>query len=228
MGDCASHCIPLRLFVTSFPATFGSRTTRFFLTPLLVCALACACVSRAADAKDDAYAPHTPTLIFYLSNVASTKDADAIRASVEKLASVRKVSINTARGWAQVRFDSHVVSYHQVAQAIADAGAALGKKLDPRLKIRVPEYAQAGNAAKVDAVFAGKRLNQRVRIEPLDRTKGEFLVHFLPLKLDPSETGPQGFNGGHINHPIHDAPPRGLGLTCIYAADDDGAGAGDR
>jgi hypothetical protein len=134
---------------------------------------------------------------------------------------VRKISVNIARGFAQVRFDSHIVSYHQVAQAIADAGTAAGKKLDPRLKIRAPEYAQGGNAAKVDAVFAGKRLNQRVRIEPLDKAKGEFLVHFLPLQLDPAESGPQGFNGGHLNHPIHDAPPRGLGLQFSYEADDD-------
>ncbi len=84
----------------------------------------------------------------------------------------------------------------------------------------MPEYSQGDNAAKVDAVFAGKRLNQRVRIDPLDKTKGEFFVHLLPLQIDPAATGPQGFNGGHLNHPIHDPPPRGLGLTCIYAADD--------
>jgi copper chaperone CopZ len=199
---------------------------RVFSSAVLVCMLAVACVSRAADAKDEAYAPHTPTLIFYMSDVFGPKDADAIRASLVKLPSVRMVNVNAARGYAQVRFDSHVVSYHQVAQSIADAGAALGKKLDPRLKIRVPEYAQAGNAAKVDAVLAGKRLNQRVTFQPLDKSKGEFLIHFLPLKADPAAPGPQGFNGGHINHPIHDPPPRGLGLTCIYAADADMAAEG--
>ena len=53
---------------------------------------------------------------------------------------------------------------------------------------------------------------QRVRIEPLDKSKGEFIVHFLPLELEPGESGPQGFNGGHLNHPIHDPVPRaGLG-----------------
>jgi copper chaperone CopZ len=179
---------------------------------------------RAADvAKDDeGYRPHTPTLVYYLSNITGQPDADAILAVVQKLPSVRKVNVNLARGYAQVRFDSHVVSYHQVAQAIADAGTKVGKKFEPRLKIRVPEYSQGENATKVDAVFAGKRLNQRVRIEPLDKRKGDFFVHLLPLKVDPAETGPQGFNGGHLNHPLHDPPPRGLGLTCIYAAEDDG------
>ncbi|MBI3881351.1 MAG: heavy-metal-associated domain-containing protein [Verrucomicrobia bacterium] len=193
-----------------------------FLFSAILGALVGVCVSRAADAAkdDDVYAPHTPTLIFYLTGVTGQPDADAISNSVAKLPSVRKVNVNAARGFAQVRFDSYVVSYHQVAQAIADAGKAVGKKFDPRLKIRVPEYAQAGNAAKVDVVFAGKRLNQRVTVKPVDKSQGEFLVHFLPLELDPAETGPQGFNGGHLNHPIHDAPPRGLGLTCIYAAED--------
>ena len=162
--------------------------------------------------------PHTPTLIFYLSEVAGEKDADAIRASVQSLKSVLKVNVNTAGGFVQVQFDSHVVSYHQVAQAIADAGVALGRKYDPRLKVTVPEYAQGDNAAKVDAIFAGKRLNQRVKIEAVDKTKGTFLVRFLPLKLDPADSSPQGFNGGHLNHPIHDSPPGGLGLTCIYAS----------
>ncbi len=179
----------------------------------------------AADASkdDDAYAPHTPTLIFYLSEMTDQRDADALQASLQKLKSVRKINLNLARGYAQVRFDSHVVSYHQVAQAIADAGTALGRKFDPRLKVQVPAYSATGNALRVDAVFAGKRLNQRVRIEPLDKAKGEFLVHFLPLQIDPSVAGPQGFNGGHLNHPIHDAPPRGLGLQFSYAAED-GAG----
>src|ERR1035437_9726321 len=46
-------------------------------------------------------------------------------------------------------------------------------------------------------------------------------VHFLPLKVDPNETTPQGFNGGHLHHPISDPPPQGLGLTSTYVANDD-------
>ena len=188
----------------------------------LLAVLLVALISRSAIAakKPDAEPPHTPTLIFHISGAASEADADAIRGAVRKLRSVLDVSISTARDSVQVRFDSHVVSYHQVAQAIADAGSARGRKFDPSLKILVPEYAQGGNAAKVDAIFAGKRLNQRVRIEPFDKTRGEFLIHFLPLTIDPAESGPQGFNGGHLHHPIHDAPPRGLGLQCDYEKDD--------
>jgi hypothetical protein len=176
-----------------------------------------------ADVTDeDEYWPHTPTLIVYLSDIADQEDADAIVTSVRKLPSVLKVNVHIARAYAQVRFDSHVVSYHQVGQAVADAGDAVGKKFAPRLKIRIPEYSQDDNAVKVDKVLAGKRLNQRVRIAPVDKTKGEFFIYLLPLEVDRSVTGPQGFNGGHLNHPLHDPPPRGLGLTCIYLADDDG------
>ncbi len=181
---------------------------------LLIVVLAMPLVLLAAEPDDDAYRPHTPTLVFHLTHADDAADTDGIRASVQKLVSVRKIVF--AAGSVQVRFDSHVVSYHQVAQAIAESGTMRGKTFDPCLKISVPEYAQGGNAAKVDAVFAGKRLNQRVRIEPTDKTRGEFLLHFLPLTMDPQESGPQGFNGGHLNHPVHDAPPRGLGLQFSY------------
>jgi hypothetical protein len=52
---------------------------------------------------------------------------------------------------------------------VLDDGAKAGKQYAPRLKIRVPDDAKADNATKVDALVAGKRLNQRVRIEPTDK-----------------------------------------------------------
>ena len=130
-------------------------------SPLLLIFLVLTATLRAAEPSDDAYRPHTPTLTFHLTHADDPTDAEAIRASVQRLASVSKVTF--APGAVQVRFDSHVVSYHQIAQAIADAGKARGKQFDPSLKLLVPEYAQDGNGAKVDAVLAGKRLNQRVR-----------------------------------------------------------------
>lgn len=184
----------------------------------LLAAVTAARIAPAAGpaSRGDDDQPHTPTLAFYVSALSGQADADRILAAMQKLPSMRKVSVNLPHRYVQVRFDSHTISYQQVAQ-----GIAAGKKFEPALKIRIPEYSQGENAARVDAVFAKKRLNQRVRIEPLDKTKGEFLVHLLPLKVDPAATGPQGFNGGHLNHPIHDKPPRGLGLTCIYAAGDE-------
>jgi copper chaperone CopZ len=171
-----------------------------------------------ADPAPKAKRPHPIPLAYYLSGANAAADETAIHAELKKVKSVSSITFNAKAGYVRVVFDSHVVSYHQVAQAIADAGGKTGKKYDPRLTLRIPEYPVGENAAKVDALLAGKRLNQRVRIEAVDKRKGEFLVHFRPLEVDPSETGPQGFNGGHLNHPIHDPPPRGLGLTCIYGA----------
>jgi hypothetical protein len=173
------------------------------------------------EKADEPHQPHTPTLIFYLSGAENQKDIDVIRASVQKLKSATTLDVNTNRSYVRIRFDSHVVSYHQIAQAISDAGTMSGKHYDPRLIISVPEYSQTNNAAKVDAIFAGKRLNTRVTLKPLDERKGRFLVFFLPLKFEKTVTGPQGFNGGHLHHPISDPPPRGLGLVSSYAANDD-------
>jgi copper chaperone CopZ len=77
--------------------------------------------------------PHTPTLIFYISGAQGPHDADALGASVQKLQSAKVVDFNADRGYVRVRFDSHVVSYHQVAQATAEAGKTLGKTYDPYL-----------------------------------------------------------------------------------------------
>src|SRR5580704_18018700 len=70
--------------------------------------------------------PHPVDLTYYLSDVHDAKDVDAIVASLKKVKSVSKAEINTEVGFVQVGFESHAVSYHQIAQAIANAGAATG------------------------------------------------------------------------------------------------------
>ncbi|HSV14137.1 MAG TPA: hypothetical protein VLI90_07750, partial [Tepidisphaeraceae bacterium] len=170
----------------------------------------------SAGAGDEVRAPHTPALMFYLTGATESRDADAIRAAVGKLKIATVLEVNTQRGYAHIRFDSHVVSYHQVAQAIMDAGPSLGKQYDPYLIFRVPDYAKADNAEHVDAIFAGKKLRTRVNVTPIDKSQGEFAVHFLPLKIDPAVTAPQGFNGGHLHHPVSDPAPHGLALESSY------------
>jgi hypothetical protein len=174
--------------------------------------------ARAADtpAADEARAPHTPALMFFLTGPIEARDAEAIRSAIAKLKTANVLEVNAERGYAHVRFDSHVVSYHQIAQAITDAGETLGKKYDPFLIFHVPGYPKADNATGVDAIFAGKRLRTRVNVTPIDKSKGDFAIHFLPLKADPAVTAPQGFNGGHLHHPISDPAPRGLALESSY------------
>ena len=173
--------------------------------------------SATADATE-ARQPHTPTLIFYLTGVKNQEDAEAIRTAVKKLPSAETVEVNTNHSYTRIRFDSHVVSYHQIAQAITDAGTSLGKSYDPWLVFSVTNYDVSTNALNVDRIFAGKRLNTRVTVKPIDKSCGLFQIHFRPLILDPHQTAPQGFNGGHIHHPVSDPPPRGLGLPSDYAS----------
>ena len=132
-------------------------------------------------------------MIYYLTGVGA-EDAGAIKAAIGKEKSASVVEVNGERGFVRVRFDSHVVSYHQIAQALTDAGKTAGKKYDPVLIFIVPGY--AGKAKEVDGLFAGKRLNQRVHLTVVDKVRGVFAIHFLPLVVDAKDASPQGFNGG--------------------------------
>jgi copper chaperone CopZ len=170
-----------------------------------------AAVTGVAPAEQKEVVPHPVTITFYISGITSDKCIEEITASLKKVPSFTKIEGLTVKsGFANVSFDSHVVSFHEVAQAIAYANGNDAKPCPTTIKIRVPEYAQGDNAAKVDEIF--KKLDTKVKIEATDKAKGEFVVSFLPLKADPSKKGPQGFNGGQLGHPIHDEAPKGLGL----------------
>lgn len=156
--------------------------------------------------------PHPTTVTFFIANVQCGECIGSITESLKKVRSFTGVTgLTPDSGYANVSFDSHANSYHEIANAIATAAPAHGKAYEPTLKLRIPDYAKGENAAGVDQVFAKQAAN--VKVEATDRAKGEFVVHFLPLKLDPAKNAPQGFNGGAFGHPIHDAPPKGLGLN---------------
>jgi hypothetical protein len=106
-------------------------------------------------------------------------------------------------GFANIYYYHHAVKHQQIAQAIADAG-----HYEASLRFVVPGY--AANAEKVDAIFTSVR--EKVTIAPIRREKGEFVLHFLPLK--PEKPGPHGvgFNFGEVFHPLAEPPPAGLGL----------------
>lgn len=161
-------------------------------------------------AQPKEFTPHPVTATFYVANVQCGQCVEAIRDSLKKVASFKEIKMNPADGFALISFDTHVSSYHQIAQAIQDTEPQHGQKYTPTLKMRVPEYAQGGNAAKVDATFAKRA--EWVKVETVKSEAGEFVIHFLPLKAEARKTGPQGWNAGHFGHPVHDAPPKGLGL----------------
>jgi hypothetical protein len=192
---------------------------------LLAAALAlAAAVPTQADNQDGTKIPtkegHRVRLIYYLSEVSGQKEADAIVQAVKAIKTVTTASVNTNREYLKISFDSHEVSYHQVAQVIADVGAGFNKKYDPRVVITIPDYSRPEVMPKIKAIFADEKFKPWIVIEPIDAAKGVFFVHFLPLALDPAKTGTQGFNGGYLTHPIHMVPPTGLALPFKYSAED--------
>ena len=165
--------------------------------------------STAAEKKG--FVPHPTTATFYISNVECGRCVDAISESVRKVKSVTAVKMDAATGYANISFDTHVSSAHQIAQAVADATPVHGQPYAATLKMRVADYAKAGNAAKVEGVFEKRK--DWVKVETTDPAKGEFEIRFLPLKVDKSKEGPQGWNPGHFGHAVHDPAPKGLGLA---------------
>jgi hypothetical protein len=163
--------------------------------------------------------PHPVNKTFYVSGVSNAAEISAITAAVTKLPSVTAVrELTPTSGYVRVAFDTHVIASHLIAQSIMDQGP-----FTVTLKLEIPEY--ASNATKIDALFAKLLTSQYVKIEPTDREKGRFVLTYLPIKPDPSNPRKVGFNPGHLGHPIHDAPPTGLGLTLkmIEAPAADGA-----
>src|SRR4051812_33459175 len=122
------------------------------MKPLLAALLLAASAAGAEPAKPAdkkaAPAPHPVTVTFYVSGVESDKDVEAIVAGLKKVTSFTKAEgLAPKSGFVNVSFDSHVSSFQQVAQAVADAAGSSGRKYEVSLKIKVPEYAQGDNAA---------------------------------------------------------------------------------
>src|SRR4051794_16889161 len=101
---------------------------RRMLVPFVLFALAVVTLGRPADAQTKAKKPHLVTLAYFLTDAGTPADAEAIRAAVLKVKSATTAQVDPEGKQVRVIFDSHAVSYHQVAQAIADAGQAAGKK----------------------------------------------------------------------------------------------------
>lgn len=163
-----------------------------------------------APAKPGPDDPSPQTRTFFIEGVKSDSDVTAIAASVMKVKSVTKVEdFTAASGFANISFDHHAATHQQIAQAIADAG-----KFKASFRFTIPQY--AANAEKIDAIFA--KLKDEVTVECTNRDKGEFTLHFLPLKS--GEAGPHGigFNFGKIGHPILDPAPKGLALKMTTGA----------
>ena len=183
----------------------------FALTRNLILALILVACAGAAEKKaaQPELAPHPVNKTFYVSGVNTPAEISAITAAIAKLPSVTAVKeLTPTSGYVRVAFDTHRIASHLIAQTIMDQGP-----FTVTLKFDVPDY--ASHAAKLDAHFAHLLKTRAVKIEATDRAKGHFVLTYLPIKPDPVDPRKIGFNPGHLGHPIHDAPPKGLGLKLI-------------
>lgn len=156
--------------------------------------------------------PKPETLTFYIAGMECGACVAMISQSVGEVKGVSDVDISIISGTANISFDPRAASAHQIAQAVTDSFPVHGRPFLATLRLRVPDYAKHDNATKVDAVFAAHK--KQVSVETVDRAKGEFIVHFLPLQVDGRKAGPQGWTPGEFLRAISTPAPKGPGLAC--------------
>ena len=171
-------------------------------------ALVVAALGMVALAEDKS---QPQTLTFYVTGMECGSCMAMITQSINEVKSVKDVSLDIINGYANVTFDPRVASAHQIAQAVFNTMPVHGKPFVPSMKIRVPDYAKTGNAAKVDEVLA--KHPEWVEVELANKEKGEFVLYYNPLKVDATKDGPQGWSPELLAHAIQDPAPKGLGLA---------------
>ena len=136
------------------------------------------------------HAAEPVTRTFYVSGIECGSCVYMVQQSVAETKGVEDVTVvQIIDNYANVTFDPAVVTDHQIAQAVREAYPLHGMPYLASLKLTVADYAK--NAAKVDGLFAAWK--DSLKLEVIDKTKGELVVHFLPLDADEKKAGPQGW-----------------------------------
>ena len=152
------------------------------------------------------YAGEPVTRTFYVTGVECGSCVYAVQHSVGEIKGVSDVAVvQVIDSFANVTFDPQVVSEHQIAQAVREAYPLHGVPYLAALKLRLPDYAK--HAAKADVVM--NRWKEWITVKPVDQVKGVFEVHFLPLKADEKQAGPQGWSLAEFSAALKTS----LGLT---------------
>lgn len=186
----ASHVNPRLLFT-------------LFLVPFL----------QAADPKGTG--AKTARVTLYLSGVECQGCAYSVNHAISQLNGVGEVvSGQWVDDFVNVTFDPGVVTVHQLAYAVSNATALHGVPYQAFLKLTLPDYARAGNAAKVDALLQGWA--DWAEVEAVDRSKGQFALKFRPLNPG-VKAGPQGLSLEKIIEAVTAPAPRGIGLQLEIA-----------
>jgi copper chaperone CopZ len=158
------------------------------------------------------------SLTFFVGGIECAACVEVVRQSVAEVEGVANVELEQRLdSVARVTYDPAKASAQQIAQGVMDAVQLHGRPYEPWLHLKVPDYAQGGNAAKVDAVMA--KMEAWVDIAVMDEKTGEFLVHFKALKKDELKPGPQGWEPGMLEKALSRPAPEGLGLSCEWVTE---------
>lgn len=107
---------------------------------------------------------------------------------------------------AKITYNPRLVGEHKIAQAVREATPLHGEPYTARLKLRIQGYAE--QADTVHALF--QRWQDSVRVDVLNREKGELLVSFLPLKKAPAPDASTGWTLDLWAKAASDVTPRAI------------------
>ncbi len=149
------------------------------LLQLTVLCLALALPLRAAEPEKASAARPLTTATFYITDVKCAACVSFLENSIRSVPGVQKIDgLTETSGYARVSFDPKKADHHQIARAVSDTLQLHGEPFNASLKLLVPDYAKAANAAKIDALFAQQK--DFITVECRNRTKGLFLIRFQP------------------------------------------------
>jgi copper chaperone CopZ len=155
--------------------------------------------------------PKSAQVVFDVAGLECPACVYSVYQSIKEAKGVSDVDvIQTTDGYAKVTYDPQIISEQQVAQALREAYPLHGTPYLIGLRLRVPDFAKPGFAAKVDAVFTA--WTKWLEVKPLDPAKGEFRIHFKPLESDGKTVGPKGWNLAQLTKALTGPAPEGLGL----------------
>lgn len=126
------------------------------------------------------------TASFAVGHVQCGRCAKAVSESLKGTKGVAEVKGLSAKNPSvKVTFDPAVVSFQQVALAVAAANPVHGTQYDATMSVTIPDYSK--NADKINAAFAKDK--DAVKVDVVDKDKGLLAIHFLELK-----EGAKGWN----------------------------------
>lgn len=168
------------------------------------------CVATGADKPAPAPAAKA---VFIVSGLECGSCVYMVQHTLSQIRGIAEVEVlQGLEGFAKVSFDPKIISEHQVAQAVRETPGLHGMPYIATMKLRVPGYAQDGNAAKVKALF--HRWKQWIEMIVWDEREGELHIHFHELKKDAKGALPRGWSYTQLTEALQSPAPKGLGLKC--------------